>query len=269
MLDPNANRQSFLGPRLAFVAERARIGIVGLSGGGSHVAQQLAHIGFTKITVFDPKKMEEKHRHRGVGATDADIVGGAAKVDIAARLIRSICPSAVVAARACRWQEEADRLHECDLVFGCVDTFADRQQLEACTRRFLIPYIDVGMDVFHEPGQPPRLVGQIVLSMPGYPCMFCLGLLNDEVLAREGRAYGDIGGRPQVVWANGAIASTAVGLAIDLLTDWSKSLRGPVMLEYDGNRQTIQPDIRVQYRGSAMCTHYPSGLVGPPRFRVI
>ena len=101
----------------------------------------------------------------------------------------------------------------CDLVFGSVDTFAGRHELEVACRRYGIPYIDIGMDVYEVPGEPPRMAGQIILSMPGCACMWCLQFLDEEKLAREAQQYGDAGGRPQVVWPNGVLASTAVGTA--------------------------------------------------------
>ena len=72
--------------------------------------------------------------------------------------------------------------------------------------------------------------------------MNCIGFLTPEKLGREANHYGDVGGRPQVVWANGVLASTAVGLAIDLLTNWTKSKQGQIWLVYIGNDGTIMPE---------------------------
>ena len=40
------SRQSFLGPDSEALISRCTIGVPGLGGGGSHVIQQLAHVGF-------------------------------------------------------------------------------------------------------------------------------------------------------------------------------------------------------------------------------
>lgn len=101
--------------------------------------------------------------------------------------------------------------------------FAERRELEIACRRHLIALIDVGMDVYVVGDEPPRMGGQVILSMPGAPCMTCLGFLNEATLAREAGAYGDAGPRPQVVWSNGVLASTAIGIAVDLLTDWTRA----------------------------------------------
>lgn len=110
------------------------------------------------------------------------------------------------------------------------------------------------------------MAGQIILSMPGSPCMFCLDFLNERVLAREGERYGDAGPQPQVVWPTGVLASTGVGIAVDLLTDWTRSLRDVVYLEYDGNKNTVKPHMRLDYLGDRTCPHYLADQVGDPIF---
>jgi hypothetical protein len=164
----------------------------------------------------------------------------------------------------CKWQDNPEPLLGCDIIFGCVDGFSQRRELESCARRYLIPLIDIGMDVHCIGGEPPRMGGQAILSMPGGPCMFCLGFLNEQVLAQEGERYGDAGERPQVVWPNGVLASSAVGIAVDLLTDWTRSLRDVVYLEYDGNKGTLKPHVRLEYLEERSCAHYPSDQVGDP-----
>ena len=95
--------------------------------------------------------------------------------------------------------------------------------------------------------------------------MRCLGFLSDANLAREAADYGGAGSRPQVVWPNGIVASSAVDLVIDLVTDWSKEIRGPVCLSYDGNRRTLVPNNRL-FASPKMCVHYPLAGVGAPVF---
>lgn len=259
-------RQSFLGANAQTSIERARVGIVGLGGGGSHIVQQLAHLGFCRFEVFDPDVAEDSNLNRLVGATVADVAAGRLKVEIAERVIRGLCPNGEVGAHAERWQDNPAPLRTCDLVFGCLDSFAGRRELEVCARRYLVPLIDIGMDVHLVEPEPPRVVGQVIVSMPGGPCMQCLGFLSEETLAREAARYGDAGPRPQVVWPNGILASTAVGVAVDLLTDWSRSLRKVVYLSYDGNAGTLVPHVRLQFLENEPCPHFPFSELGDPRF---
>jgi hypothetical protein len=266
MSDGRFSRQSFLGDKSQDIIERAVVGVNGLGGGGSHIVQQLAHVGFMNYRIYDPDVAEDSNLNRLIGAHDNDPIEQTLKIEIAKRMIRGLRPDAVVEAYACRWQDNPEPLRSCDLVFGCVDGFTERRELESFARRYLIPLIDIGMDVHHVGDEPPRMGGQVILSMSGGPCMFCVGFLSERTLAREGERYGDAGARPQVVWPNGVLASTAVGIAIDLLTDWTRSLRDVVYLEYDGNTGTVRPHVRLQYLGKRLCPHYLPDQVGDPLF---
>lgn len=266
MTDDRYSRQSFLGEHAEKGIGTCIVGIVGLGGGGSHIVQQLAHIGFVRYILYDADVVKEHNLNRLIGATQADANMKLPKIDVARRIVLGLHPHASIEAYQARWQDHPQPLRGCDLIFGCVDGLAERRELEACARRYLIPYIDIGMDVHQAEAEPPSMAGQIILSMPGGPCLACLGFLSEIDLAREAALYGAAGPRPQVVWANGVLASTAVGLAVDLLTDWTKTRRIPVYLSYYGNVGTIQPHIQLQYLESGQCPHYPLEQVGDPRY---
>jgi len=278
------DRQSFLGENSEEILGGARIGIVGLGGGGSHITQQAAHLGFRRYVIYDDDRAECSNLNRLIGGTVADVPPeategdtepqdtdprvaplGTLKTDIAKRIILGLEPQAQIKAVNKRWQDDPEHLYCCDLVFGCVDSFAERAQLEAACRRFAIPLIDIGLDLHQDETaeEPPVLGGQVILSMPGEPCMRCLGFLTEKRLAEEARRYG-AGSRPQVVNANGVLASLAVGIAVDLLTDWTKSLRGSVYLSYRANTGKVGPHPRLPYAPQT-CTHYPLAEAGDPR----
>jgi hypothetical protein len=251
------SRQSFLGERSDEILGRWLVGIVGLGGGGSHITQQLSHLGVCNFVLFDPDRIEESNLNRLVGATGRDVVCEAPKTAVARRLVKRINRLAKITCVAKPWQEDDLRLRECDVVFGCVDSYGGREQLERVCRRFLIPYIDVGMDV-SESGGGYVLSGQMILSMPGELCMRCLGFLSEDVLAREAEHYGTAGSRPQVIWPNGILASAAVGVFVQMATPWHA--RPPaIYLEYDGNSQTLLPSNRLNYTAGKQCIHFPGG----------
>ena len=261
------SRQTFLGVGAQAVLERARLGVVGLGGGGSHIVQQLSHLGVRHFRVFDGDTVDESNLNRLVGARAADVRRRTPKTTVAKRLITGLTPRAKVEAHAGRWQERPELLRGCDVVFGCVDTFAERRELEVACRRFGMAYVDIGMDV-HQVGEgPPRMAGQVILSVSGGPCMFCLGFLNDARLAQEAALYGAAGGRPQVVWPNGVLASTAVGVAVDVLTGWTRTDPPTVYLSYDGNTGLVTPHVRLHYLDAEPCPHYPLEAAGAPVFR--
>lgn len=266
MPEASLHPHGFLGPTFSEVTKTARIAVIGISGGGSHVVQQLAHAGFTQFVLYDPDRIEEHNLSRHVGATTADVAANRLKVDIGTRVIRSVQPGADVEVHACTWEDAPAPLRRCDLIFACIDTFRGREQIDTFGRRFLIPVIDMGLDI-HPPvgGEPPRMAGQVVLSMPGQACLRCLSVITERNISAEARRYGDVGHRPQVVWANGVLASAAIGMAVDLLVGWSGQV--PVWFQaFDGNRLEARDDVRWTLRPTS-CPHYPIEIVGLPSMR--
>jgi molybdopterin/thiamine biosynthesis adenylyltransferase len=262
------SRQSFLGEDAERIIRRAVVGVAGLGGGGSHIVQQLAHIGFQNYVLYDGDRIEDSNLNRLVGGTAEDVVASSRKIDIAERTIRRVWPDAKIQKHACRWQDQPESVRGCDLIFGSVDGFQERGELEACARRYVIPLIDIGMDVHPaQNGEAPRMAGQVLVSTPGGPCMRCLRFITDEALSREAARYGAAGARPQVVWPNGVLASTAIGIGMDLLTDWTRSLRAAVYLSYDGNAGTVAPHPLLKYVANTRCPHYPVDAVGDPIYR--
>jgi molybdopterin-synthase adenylyltransferase len=267
------DRQSFLGPNSETTLQGATLGLVGLGGGGSHVAQQTAHLGIGGYVIVDPDHITETNTNRLIGGTLADLETeskpSASKVFIAERLIRSLHKNPRITPIRDTWHNATADLKRCDIIVGAVDSFKEREQLERFARRHLIPYIDIGMDV-HELKKSGRylIAGQVILSMPGKACLRCCGLITDERLALEAKQYGAAGSRPQVVWSNGVLASAAVGLIAQLLTPWFDVPSGFVYLDYDGNRGTLTPNDRMVLLQHKVCPHHPAEEVGDPLFNV-
>lgn len=261
------SRQSFLGADSEERFARCKVAIVGLGGGGSHIVQQLAHIGFKNFVLYDDDVTEESNLNRLIGAKVIDKKNATAKLKIARKMIKGLQPDAAIDGRSSRWQADPIPLRSCHVIFGCVDTFAGRDELEICARRYLVNYIDIGMDVHIGNDGQPVMGGQVILSAPGGPCMRCMEFLTDELLGLEAAKYGDTGGRPQVVWPNGVLASTAVGLAVDLVTNWTHIEPSHVYLEYDGNKGTLKPHRNSRFLGQQQCPHFPPDQVGEPIFK--
>lgn len=261
------SRQSFLGPESEDILRTTKIGIAGAGGGGSHVCQQLAHLGCQNITIADKQCIENSNLNRLVGATWQDVIEKMPKVRIAERMIKGVNPFAHVQPIQKNWQEAQNELRECAVIFGCVDSYEIREQLEAFARRFCIVYIDIGMDVYPV-GDHFGISGQVVVSTPGGPCLKCLGIVTEHKLKREAEQYGAAGPNPQVVWSNGVLASTAVGAFVQLVAPWHTSHSPTTYLEYDGNSGTISVSNRLKHVKLAPCTHYGLADVGDPYFKL-
>ena len=202
------SRQTFLGADAQTILQDAVIGIVGYSGGGSHLGQQFAHIGIGCIRVFDPEVIEDSNLTRLVGATPEDVRDERLKTAIAERVVRSVNAAATIETYASKWEEATDALAKCDIVIGAVDDYATRDRLERFCRRNLLPYIDIGMDVHALDDGHHFVSGQVIQSLPGHPCLRCCTYITDEKLTLEADRYGAAGPGPQVVWPNGVLAST-------------------------------------------------------------
>lgn len=262
------DRQSFLGPNSDAILKAATIGIIGLGGGGSHIVQRTAHMGIGGYVNADPDVIEDTNTNRLIGGTLGDVAANLPKVAIAERLIRGLQPEARIISVQGDWHDAVEDLKLCDIIVGAVDGFSEREQIERFARRHLIPYIDVGMDV-HDLGKKGYLVsGQVILSMPGAPCMRCCGFITDERLEQEAKHYGAAGSRPQVVWSNGVLASTAVGVLTQVLTPWHQDPPSFVFMDYDGNKGTVTRNARMDLLKNHVCPHHPPDETGDPLFDI-
>jgi molybdopterin/thiamine biosynthesis adenylyltransferase len=259
------SRQSFLPARSEATLASIKVGLIGLCGGGSHIVQQLAHIGVLNYVLVDPDSMDNSNLNRLVGGTYQDARANTPKVNISKRVILGVNPQANVECISDKWQNAQLSLRDCAVIFGCVDSIAEREQIERFCRRFLIHYIDIGMDVL-EFENSHRIVGQIVMSSPGWCCLRCMALVTDDNLKQEVQRYGAAGPTPQVVWPNGVLASTAVGLFMQLVCPWHKFSTGFAYLEYNGNDSTVSPSPRAEHAILLECDHYHTSEVGDPLF---
>lgn len=267
--EPDFSRQSFLGAQADDIFRAIRVSIVGLGGGGSHLAQQLAHLGVGSFRLIDPDCIESSNLNRLVTATQTDVDEKRPKVEILERTIKAIRPYARVMTAQSKWQEVDALIRDADVIFGCVDGYNQRKQLERAARRFLVPYIDIGMDVHRIEDGEFAIAGQVILSLPNERCMTCLGYLTEEKLHDEALRYGDAGRNPQVVWSNGVLASAAVGIFVQLVSPWCRNRTKYVYLEYDGNSHTLRHSRIPEKIAPEKCPHF-SGKddVGDPYFKL-
>jgi molybdopterin/thiamine biosynthesis adenylyltransferase len=209
---------------------KATIAVIGNSGGGSHVTQQLIHAGAGTVVVVDPDVVEETNLRRLVGAVQADI-GTTPKPDVAVRIAKAARPTTAVVPIREAFPSTAtiDALRHVDIIVGCVDGWDTREDLNTFALRHRIPYIDIGIAVAGPTDRGGmRVGGQIAIVAPDGPCLRCMGLVTDErVEASRARrqGYTDQEPDPQVVSLNGTVASEAVTTALMLLAGDDRLVR--------------------------------------------
>src|SRR5579871_5270281 len=107
---------------------RLRVGVVGCSGTGSPVIEQLARNCIGSLVLVDPDVVERKNLNRILNSTMADAVCGLPKVELARRTISSMeLGTEVIAFQSTLFNPEVVRaLSSCDVLFGCMDSVDGR-----------------------------------------------------------------------------------------------------------------------------------------------
>lgn len=140
--------------------EMARLSacVVGVSGTGSVVAEQVARLGFGQVILIDFDKLEERNLNRILNSTLQGAKTEQAKVDTFAEAVARYRGDGVaVPLNASISSREAVLLaSQADLIFSCVDTLDARHIADLIALSFLIPLFDVGVSI------PTRKSGESV-----------------------------------------------------------------------------------------------------------
>jgi hypothetical protein len=203
----------------------SKVGIVGLGGIGSHIAQGLAYLGVRHLVLVDDDRVSMSNLNRLVGAVPEDAEREANKTEVAARMVMAVLPGAEVLplARNLRTAEAMDALIGCPVVFGCVDGDGARLVLTELAAAYGLTLIDAAAEIFPEPDQPLRWGGRVVVARPGDFCLDCAQQIDMEIAKEEleteetrdlrrrhGYGAGEVAPAPAVVNLNGVAANLAL-----------------------------------------------------------
>ena len=171
------------------VISRLRVGIVGLGSVGSIVAEAMARIGVTRITLIDPDAVEEHNLDRLLYATTRDI--GKQKVQVASEAIsRNATADSVdvIALPKSIHDKEAYRAAlDCDVIFSCVDRPLARDVLNYIAQGHMIPVIDGGVSVETDTSKDSLFSAhwRAHLVTPYHQCLRCSGQYNSSNVVME------------------------------------------------------------------------------------
>jgi hypothetical protein len=121
--------------------------VVGVSGTGSIVAEQLARLGFGEIILIDFDRIEAKNLNRILNSAVGNI--GDLKVEVFAKAIRayrSDCDVFPVGANICT-REAVLAAADADLLFCCVDSSEGRFLCDRLAAALAMPLFDVGVSI--------------------------------------------------------------------------------------------------------------------------
>lgn len=177
---------------------RLRAGIVGLSGTGSPLLEQLIRLGFGEIVIIDPDTVEDRNLNRILNSTTADAQAGRLKVDVAeAAAVATGLPTKIFKVPSTLMAPAAiHALSACDVIFGCVDTHTGRFAMNLVSTYHIIPYFDVGvmLDATGEDNVAGRIrdiLGTVHYIVPGRSSLISRDVISLQTVAQEGLASSD------------------------------------------------------------------------------
>jgi ThiF family len=207
-VNPMYDRQARLfGDAGRAILAGAKVGIIGLGGAGSLVAEYLGRLGVGKFVLVDPERAELTNLPRLAGAYRRDALSwfagdhmpvwirrsalrfAKAKVAMARRNIFRANPHAEVEAIFGNFLEAevAAKFIDCDYLFLSADTMRARLLFNAIVHQYLIPGVQVGAKVSVDPASGNVLdafsVVRPVTSESG--CLLCNRLINSAKLQEE------------------------------------------------------------------------------------
>jgi len=161
-----------------------RVGVVGLGGVGSLLAEQLARLGVEETVFVDFDYLERANLNRSYGATADDV--GKPKVEVAKKVAeRSATNPRFTAQAEYGSVVEEDEEHaclpqllDCDVIINAADTHWVRFLLDEVSHAHLIPVLDGGTELIPNDEKDELDIGSgslVSATGPGHPCLECTG----------------------------------------------------------------------------------------------
>lgn len=126
-----------------------KVGIIGVSGTGSIVAESLARLGIGHIVLIDDDIIEHKNLNRILNSTIKDAESRRAKVNVLADAIQTYRSDITLTSLNCKigTHEAIWAAATCDVLFCCVDTVSARMYVDLIGEFFLLPIFDIGVTI--------------------------------------------------------------------------------------------------------------------------
>lgn len=213
--------------------QKLSIAVIGCSGTGSPVIEQLMRLGVGELVLVDFDVTEERNINRILNSTMDDAQHERHKVDVLADAVKKTgLGTKVVKLNKNLWDSEVvHAVGQCDAIFGCMDTVDGRYLLNSLATHYIIPYFDIGirLDTYREgskKGSIREVCGTINYLQPGFSSLMSRGLFSMEAVraaglerndpsahqrqVNEGYIAGVVNHRPAVISVNMFAASLAV-----------------------------------------------------------
>ena len=266
----------------------AKVGIIGVGGVGSLLAEQLAHLGVGRFVLIDPDRIAPSNLSRVVGARQRDALvflrharlpswlrsfadrWSTPKVRIAARVIHRANPNAQVRAIMGDVQElqHAAALLDCDYLFLAADTMSARLLFNQIVHQYYIPGVQIGSKVSTDKntGEVTTVFSMVRPVMPEHGCLWCNQIINPAKLQEEALTEQELRAQryvdePEVV-APSVITLNAIGAA-HAANDFMFYMTGLTQAEASTAYMRYMPQRRITWLDE------PRRRLAPPRLSLI
>lgn len=217
---------------------RARLTVCGVGGLGEAFVSEAFLRGFRDFTLVDADRVRRKNLRRAIWYGPEHV--GSRKVDaLAAELLRrdpsarvTVIPVSSLSPRG------MEAVQGADVVVAAFDNNFSRYHLQAALVDRDIPLLDLGAEEDFDGTAFAGGRGQLRLSVPGGPCLLCMGLETSGMLDPDAiparRRAGYIEGMtftPRRVRGPNAVLALA---GVDVLIDWFMGRPAPRYLAWDG-----------------------------------
>ncbi|MDE0449961.1 MAG: ThiF family adenylyltransferase [Spirochaetaceae bacterium] len=195
---------------------RLSIAVVGASGTGSPVIEQLQRLNVGELVVVDDDHMEERNVIRVLNSTMQDADEKRLKVDVQADAINQVgLGTRVIRIGRNLWDPKVVRtVAQCDVLFGCMDSVDGRYLLNSLASYYTLPYFDIGVRLQAVPSGPRKgrireVCGTVNYVRPGRSSLMSRGLFTMSDVAAAGLRRNDPDAHTQQV-KDGYIRGAAV-----------------------------------------------------------
>lgn len=208
---------------------KLRVAVIGCSGTGSPVIEQLARNCVGSLVLVDPDYVEEKNLNRILNTSMEDAKAQRPKVEVAKRAIEAmgLATKVEIYAKTLFDPTVIRAVASCDIVFGCMDSIDGRYLLNKLSSFYLLPYFDLGVKIEADGnGGVDQVCGSVHYLQPGGSSLISRNVFTlEQVRAAgikrtdpeqyeqqlaEGYIRGALEDRPAVIQLNSLIASLAI-----------------------------------------------------------
>jgi len=223
---------------------KTKVGIVGVGGTGSAVAEQLVRLGVKDFVIVDKDYFDSSNLTRVYGSFHEHLPSLLAKKFVKLRykkvtmlkkhLFRIKRNVRVIPIFGNTVMTEVCRLLlDRDIIFSCTDDHWGRSILNQIAYQYLIPIINIGVRVDSRDKKITGGTGSLHVLRPGSPCLWCYEYLKADIIYSESMlkkernkllAEGYVEGletkAPSVISFTSTMASLATAIFLQMVTDF-------------------------------------------------